>query len=145
MFATAKIRWQAVKGQKLPVLFEPAVLTRTVFPAASLKLVQAAGPRAQELLALETGAFDIELQYQVPVVKKDAESGFVLPAQFGLVNRLALTLANLDVDVLSPQAVSIERKSVGKDTAATLVLAPVNEIWIGWRPRSRDEIGRAHV
>ncbi|MEO6740864.1 MAG: hypothetical protein ABIP20_11460, partial [Chthoniobacteraceae bacterium] len=136
--ATAKIRWQAVKGQRLPLLFEPAVLTKATFPAASLKLVQAGTPRTQQLLAIETGAFDIELQYQVPVVKKDAESGFVLPAQFGLVNRLTLTLANLDVDVVSPQAVSIERKSVGKDTAATLVLAPVNEIWIGWKPRSRD-------
>ena len=64
-----------------------------------MKLVQSGTPRAQQLLAIETGAFDIELQYQVPVVKKDAESGFVLPAQFGLVNRLTLTLANLDVDV----------------------------------------------
>ena len=97
------------------------------------------GPRrAQQLLALESGAFDIELQYQVPVTKKDAESGFVLPAQFGLVNQLTLTLANLDVDVVSPQAVSIERKTAGKDTVATLVLAPVNDIWIGWKPRSRD-------
>src|SRR6185436_10317872 len=49
-----------------------------------------------------------------------------------------LTLANLDVDVGSAQAVSIERKSAGKDTVAALVLAPVNEIWIGWKPRSRD-------
>ena len=94
--------------------------------------------RTQELLALESGAFDIELSYQVPVTKKDTESGFVLPAQFGLVNQLALTLANLDVDVVSAHAVSIERKTAGKDTVAALVLAPVNEIWIGWKPRSRD-------
>ncbi len=72
------------------------------------------GKRAQHLLALESGAFDIEIQYQVPVAKKDAESGFMLPAQFGLVNQLTLTLANLDVDVASPQAVSIERKTVGQ-------------------------------
>ncbi|MEQ1852927.1 MAG: hypothetical protein ABMA01_15215, partial [Chthoniobacteraceae bacterium] len=136
--ATSKIRWQAVKGQRLPLLFEPAVLTKATFPAASLKLVQAGTPRAQQLLAIESGTFDIEIQYQVPVVKKDAESGFVLPAQFGLVNRLSLTLANLDVDVISQHAVSIERKSVGKDTVAALVLAPVNEIWIAWKPRSRD-------
>jgi hypothetical protein len=136
--ATAKIHWQAVKGQRLPLLFEPAVLTRATFPATSLKLVQDGTPRAQQLLALESGAFDIELQYQVPVIKKDTESGFMLPAQFGIVNRLTLKLANLDVDVLSPQAVSVERKSTGKDTVAALVLAPVNEIWIGWKPRSRD-------
>ncbi len=138
--ATAKIHWQAVKGQRLPLLFEPAVLTKATFPNTALKLVQASvGPkRAQHLLALESGAFDIELAYQVPVTKKDAESGFVLPAQFGIVNQLTLTLANLDVDVVSPQAVSIERKTAGKDTTAALVLAPVNEIWIGWKPRSRD-------
>ena len=136
--ATAKIRWQAVKGQRMPLLFEPAVLTKATFPSASLKLVQSGTPRVQQLLAIEGGTFDIELQYQVPVVKKDAESGFVLPAQFGLVNRLTLTLANLDVDVLAQQAVSIERKSTGKDTVAALVLAPVNQIWIGWKPRSRD-------
>ena len=42
------------------------------------------------------------------------------------------------MDVVSPQAVSIERKAAGKDTVATLVLAPANDIWIGWKPRSRD-------
>ncbi len=138
--ATAKIHWQAVKDQRLPVLFEPAVLTKATYPNAALKLVQTgiAPKRTQELLALESGAFDIELSYQVPVVKKDAESGFVLPAQFGFVNRLTLTLVNLDVDVSSPQAVSIDRKTAGKDTTAALVLAPVNAIWIGWKPRSRD-------
>ena len=145
--ATAKVHWQAVKGQRLPLLFEPAVLTRATYPAASLKLVQAAaaGHRAQQLLALESGAFDIELQYQVPVTKKDAESGFVLPAQFGLVNQLTLTLAGLDVDVVSPQAVSIVRKGVGKDTTATLVLTPANDIPIGWKPRSRDVAGEKAV
>jgi hypothetical protein len=137
-FATTKVHWQAVKGQRLPLLFEPAVLTGIHYPAASLKLIQAGQKHAQELLALETGGFDIELQYQVPVTKIDAESGFVMPAQFGLVNQLTLTLVNLDVDVVSPQAVSIERKPVGKDTVAELVLPPVNEIWITWKPRSRD-------
>ncbi len=138
--ATAKIRWQAVKGQQLPVFFEPAVLTQITYPNAALKLVPSniAGRRAQVLLAVESGAFDIELSYQVPVTKKDAETGFVLPAHFGLVNELTLTLSNLDVDVVSPQAVSIERKTAGKDTVAKLVLTPVNDIWVAWKPRSRN-------
>ena len=29
-------------------------------------------------------------------------------------------------------------KTVGKDTVAKLVLSPVNDVWIGWKPRSRD-------
>ncbi len=139
-FATAKLHWHAQKGQRLPVLFEPAVLTHITYPSAALKLVQAAidRKRAQQLLALESGSFDIEMQYQMPVVKQDAGSGITLPAQFGLVNQVTLTLAGLDVDVISPQAVSIERKAAGKDTLATLTLSPINGVWIGWKPRSRD-------
>lgn len=138
--ASAKIHWQAVKGQQLPLLFEPAVLTQATYPDKALKLVtsQAGGHRTQTLLALEDGAFDIELKYQVPVTKKGAENGFELPTQFGLVNDLALTLVNLDVDVVAPQAVSIERKAAGKDTTAKLVLSAENAIWIAWKPRSRD-------
>ena len=138
-FITAKVHWVAVKGQRLPVLFDPAVLTKATVPA-SLKLVtvSVAGKRGQHLLALESGAVDIELQYQVAVAKKDGATGFTLPTQAGLVNTLALTLANLDVDVASPQAVSVSRKSVGKDTTATLTLVPTNEAWIAWQPRSRD-------
>jgi len=74
----------------------------------------------------------------VPVTKKEEESGFALPTQFGLVNQLTLTLANLDVDVVSTRTVFIDRKTVGKDTVAELTLAPVNESWIAWKPRSRD-------
>jgi hypothetical protein len=138
--STARVRWQAQKGQRLPLLFEPAVLTSVRHQPAAMKLVQIrAGSRtAHHLLALESGAFDIEFHYQVPVLKKESESGFALPAQFGLINRITLTLSGLDVDVIAPQAVSIERRPEGKDTAATLILPPANEVWIGWKPRSRD-------
>ena len=42
------------------------------------------------------------------------------------------------MDVLSPQAVSIQRDTAGSNTVATLVLSPVNDAWIAWKPRSRD-------
>jgi hypothetical protein len=74
----------------------------------------------------------------VQVAKRDGDSGFALPTQYGLVNQLKLTLLNLDVDVIASQAVSVQRQASGSNTVATLVLAPVNEAWIGWRPRSRD-------
>src|SRR5207245_7359091 len=54
------------------------------------------------------------------------------------VNRRRLTSVNLDVDVLSPHAVSLQRESAGSNTVATLVLAPASETWIAWKPRSRD-------
>ena len=105
-----------------------------------MKLVQAGvnQRRAQLLLALESGAYGIEFQYQLAVAKKDSESSITLPVQYGLVNQVSVTLLNLDVDVVSPQAVAVERKASGKDTVATLILSPVNDIVVGWRPRSRD-------
>jgi hypothetical protein len=91
------------------------------------------------LLAQESGPFDIELQYQLQVTNtREADSGFVLPTQSGLINELTLTLVNLDVDVFSTQAVSIQRDTAGSNTVAMLVLPPSNDALIGWKPRSRD-------
>jgi hypothetical protein len=56
----------------------------------------------------------------------------------GLINEVQLLLANLDVTVLAPEAVSVGLENTRSNTLATLVLAPVNEAWIGWKPRSRD-------
>ena len=50
--ATAKIRWQAEKGEVLPLLFEPTVLTRLDYPTNALELVQApAGSRSRAAIA----------------------------------------------------------------------------------------------
>ncbi|MGO8925673.1 MAG: hypothetical protein ACLQU3_02080 [Limisphaerales bacterium] len=138
--ATANIRWQAEKGETLPFLFEPTVLTRLDYPTNALQLVQApAGSRpAQQLLARKNGTYDIKVQYEVPVTKKDTESGIASPVPCGLINRLSLTVVNLDVDVLSSQAVSIHRDTAGSNTVATLVLSPANDAWVAWKPRSRD-------
>lgn len=140
VLATAKIRWLAQKGQNLPVLFEPAVLTQITNPNDAWKLVPttANGKRVQQVVAQQSGTFDIEVQYQLQVTKRGTESGFTLPTASGLINELSLTVAGLDVDVLSPQAVSIHREMSGSNTVATLVLSPVADAWIGWKPRSRD-------
>jgi hypothetical protein len=138
--AIVKLRWEAEKGETLPVLMDPAVLTRIVYPTNSLKLLQTppGGRRAQQLLAKKCGVFDITVQYELQVTRRDSESGVALPVPYGLVNRLNLTVANLDVDVLSPQAVSIQREAAGSNTVASVVLSPATDAWIGWRPRSRD-------
>ena len=137
---TANIRWRAEKGGVLPLLFEPTVLTRLEYPTNTLDLVQApAGSRAaQQLQARKKGTFEIKVRYELPVTRKNPESGLALPVPFGLVNRLNLTVVNLDVDVLSPQAVSIQRESAGSNTVAALVLSPVNDAWVAWKPRTRD-------
>jgi len=146
--ATAKIRWQAEKGQLLPLLFEPAVLTHITYADASLALQSVVAStslgdgtnqmRGQQLAAKKSGIFDLELRYQLPVIKHSSATGFFLPIPPGLVNRLNLILANLDVDVLSPQAVSVHRERIGSNTVADLVLPPANKIWVEWKPRSRD-------
>ena len=140
-FATAKIRWNALQGQSLPVLLEPAVLTRITYPTNALKLVQTGQLRKRyELAAVESGSFDIELEYQLQPKARDGGSGFELPTHGALVNELTLTLVNLDVDINAPNAVTVAPQSSGgaSNTVAKLVLPPASEPWIGWRPRSRD-------
>jgi hypothetical protein len=136
--ATAKIHWQAEKGETLPLLFEPAVLTHVSYPK-SLKLESSPGGSrsAQQLVAQSGGVFDIEIQYQLQTARLNGDSGFTLPVPAGLINRATLSLVNLDVDVYSPQAVSVQRSAAGSNTVATLVLAP-GSAWVGWKPRSRD-------
>lgn len=138
--ATAKVRWSAVKGQLLPVLCEPAVLTRMSFPTNMLKLVQqpVGSVRAWQLLALEDGACDIEFSYQIAVGAADQATGFKLATPHGLVNRVTVTVAGKDVDLAPRQAVSVARRSVGNDTVAEIVFAPSPDAWLGWQPRSRD-------
>jgi hypothetical protein len=138
--ATATIHWQAQKGDSLPLLFQPAVLTGVNCPRSiSLEPAPQGSPNAQQLVAESSGDFEITVQYQLQLAKGDsgADNSFTLPVPSGLINRTTLTLANLNVDVFSPQAVSVQRSMSGSNTVATLVLAP-HQPWVGWRPRSRD-------
>jgi len=136
--ATAKIKWQAQRGQALPLLFEPAVLMHVSYPKSlKLEAAPAGSHNAQQLVAQSSGAFDIEVQYQLRITKGDNDSRFDLPVPSGLVNRVTLSLVNLDVDVSSPRAVSVQRATAGSNTVATLVLSP-GDSWIGWNPRRRD-------
>jgi hypothetical protein len=149
--ASLKVRWRAEKGDSLPLLYEPAVLTQISYPTDALKLLQGLATRedwsdagtlpaarAQQLVAKKRGVFEIEAQYQLPVTQHDSQSGFFIPVQYGLINRLKMTVANLDVDVLSPQAAAVECEHTGGNTVASLVLTPARNSWIGWKPRNRD-------
>lgn len=136
--ATAKIHWEAERGEALPLLFEPAVLTHVSFTKGlKLESSPAGSQSSQQLVAQSSGAFDVEVQYQLQTTKLNGDTGFVLPEPSGLINRATVSLANLDVDVYSPQAVSVQRSVSGSNTVAALVLAP-GSAWIGWKPRSRD-------
>jgi hypothetical protein len=149
--AVARIRWHAEKGQVLPALLEPAVLTRMNYPVDALRLERkviagAQAPSAcatnevwgQQLTALKKGQYEIEFQYQVPVVEVGGETGIFLPIQPGLVNRLNLTLVNMDAEIFSPQAVSVRSENGAGNTVAEVALSATQRAWISWKPRSRD-------
>jgi hypothetical protein len=146
VFATAKIRWPALKDQLLPVLYEPAVVTGFDYPSNALTLVQSSvnGKRVYQLLAREAGTHDVEVRYQLAVSRKEGVAGIVVPTQHGIINRLQLTLVGLDAEATSPSAIAIEPASPPTATQARpqsvfhLVLAPVNDAWVSWEPRSRD-------
>ena len=133
------------------MLLEPAVLTHINQLPDSLKLEQASLATSPEnnanqtnrvqlhmIAAQKSGIFDLEIRYELPVFKRNSETGFFLPIRSGLINRLSLSLINLDVDVVSPQAVSTQREEIGSNTVASLVLSAAPEVWVGWKPRSRN-------
>jgi hypothetical protein len=157
-FAIARIRWQGEKGQILPLLSDPAVLTHIQYPADALRLEQQRSPAdheagalgtnqtwIQQVVAKRSGSFELELRYEIPVVKENSQTGFYLPVSSGLINRLDVKLANLDVDIFSPQAISVMRELAGSNTVAHLVLSPACKPWVGWKPRTRDVKGEKPV
>ncbi len=135
VLGAAKIHWQALKGQSLPLLSSNAVLTRVSYLPEAFDLVRT--PEAQKLVARKSGAFDIEARYETRVSSDKDGNGFVLPTPNGLVLQVNLTVANLDVEVESPQAVRVQCEQAGSNTVAKLVLTPA-QTWIGWKPRRRD-------
>jgi hypothetical protein len=139
-FATAKIRWSALKGDVLPVLSEPAVLTQIKYPENALSLVRSItnGRAAQQFVATRAGIYNLEVAYQVNLAKRDQESGFPLPTPHGLVNQVRVTVMDSDVDVVSPNAVAVHREMNASNTVASLVMSPAMNAWVGWKPRSRD-------
>ena len=141
VFATARIRWDAVKGEVLRVLREPAVITGIDLDPAQLKLVRLpdAPAPAYALVALADGRFDVTIHYESEVIEREEAPGFTLPTHHGLINEASLVLVGLHMDIQSPQAAAIEPGPAGTaHTTARLVLAPVDDIWITWKPLRRD-------
>jgi hypothetical protein len=140
--AVARIQWNATNGQVLPLLYPPGVLTEIRYATNALRLFRSTDGAQNGLSfqARQSGTFELELHYQTQTETRDGVTGFVLPTHYGLVNQLSLTLTNLDVDVYSDHAVSVQRLQTVTNTvtAVQLVLAPGAKSWIGWKPRSRD-------
>ncbi len=142
VYGTSRLRWQAIQGQTLPLLHPPGVLTRWQCKADAGRLVQLPFGNAvgHGVMAEKSGMIDIELDYQLPVISREQDRGFALPVQHALVNRMTLVLAGLEADVNAPDAVSVlpGDRAGSTNSVFHLVLAPVADCWIGWKPRSRD-------
>ena len=147
--AVATIRWQGRKGEVLPLLFSPAVLTHVDYPSDAMKLEQIVSGSALDqtktnltlihrLIARKDGLYDLNLHYQTRVVQRNGLPGFYLPVQPGLVNRLKLLVINSEVEVSSTEAIAVNSETQGSNTVATATLAPSPGAWIGWQPRHRD-------
>jgi hypothetical protein len=142
VFGTASFHWNARKGQLLSLLHGAAVITKLEFSRDSARLVQTGtdGQSRPAIMAEKDAVIEIELHYQVAVVVRNGERGFTLPTQHGLVGTLKLALTDLSAEVIAPQAVSIVRDVSGSNALAVfnLVLSPVNDAWIAWKPGTRD-------
>jgi len=140
VFLSARLKWDARKDQVLDFLQAPAVLTTIDFPKDQLKLVQEdQGEKALRLISLKAGPVEVAFTYQLPVTSQDGVNGFQLRNHRGLINQLTLQVDRADIELVSPQAVSIRPgPAAGNTTAFRVALAPVEDAWISWKPLSRD-------
>jgi hypothetical protein len=144
LFVQGRLTWKTEARQQLDFLRAPAVMTRIDLPSKSLQLSETItdGQPVRRLTAREAGRFEIVFQYQVPLPKDQVAHEFRLPTPPGLVNRLTLEMDKADLEVFSPQAISLQttrdERQAGRSTRAELLLAPASEASIGWKPRARD-------
>ena len=136
----ARVDWRAEKGAALPLLEAPGVLTDIRLPDGVRLFSDVRDDGVvRQARAAKAGRYEIAFTYQVAVERRQDESGFHVPTPGGLINRLSLTVAGLDVDVVAPDAVSVTPVAgADRDTRAELVLAPATRPWVGWKPRTRD-------
>ncbi len=138
----SKLTWNAGAGDSVNLLSGAAVLTRIDLDGQPLSLIEAREDGGSLLLlkALQAGAFDVTLEYQVPLGSREGMNGFAVPTPPGLMNRIDLFVDGQPVDLISSDAVSVvplESPATGGNRFR-IVLKPIPNAWIAWRPRRRD-------
>jgi len=140
------IEWTARRaGETLEVLYPPAVATAIdAGQGGGTRAVRAsAAPDAPLLLVADApGRRRVQIDCRLPVGRRGDNEGFLLPAGPALIHRVELMLEDMDVEVVAPEAVSLEQTTGVKEgkpwTKAVALLPPAGRVWIGWKPRSRD-------
>jgi hypothetical protein len=145
VFVQAKMRWTARENQVLDFLHQPAVLTRIDYPRSDLRLIEETvrDHTVYRLVAQRAGEYSIDLEYELALEHQNAAQGFHLPTHDGLVNRLTLALDRADMEIASPEVVSVRSLEIAPEekemkSRFDLVLSPAERAWIAWKPRSRD-------
>jgi hypothetical protein len=135
------IRWNARGNQSIDLLREPGLITHIEHNSSKTRVTDNdASPRTIRLIAIESGEHEIRFDYQVPIPTNHKQRGFNLPTQFGLINKIEITLAEAKSDLLVADAISVTRQD-GPDLNASywrVIPLAKNDIHIQWEPRSRD-------
>ena len=139
---TGTLKWEAKAGSRIQFLSAPAVLKSIDLKDGKLKLAQFTAGKAtsQQLIANEAGVYDVDFEYETRMTQVNGMWGFSVPTQPAMVNRLSLEMRGQELEVTSPDAVSLKH-TFTKDriNKVDLVLPPKPGARVNWKPKARDE------
>ncbi|MEE2947718.1 MAG: hypothetical protein VX392_05325 [Verrucomicrobiota bacterium] len=135
-------KWEAKVGSRIEFLSAPAVLKGIDLKGGKLKLAQFTTGKetSHQLIANEAGVFEVDFEYEARMKRFNNEWGFNVPTQPAMVNRLSLEMRGRELEVTSPDAVSLKHAfSSGSINKVELVLPPKPGARVNWKPKARDE------
>jgi hypothetical protein len=136
------LKWEAKAGSRIQFLAAPAVLKSIDLKGGKLKLAQFTSGKStsQQLIANEVGVYDVGFEYETRMTRVNGEWGFNVPTQPAMVNLLSLEMRGQELEVTSPDAVSLKH-TFTKDRINTvdLVLPPKPNVRVNWKAKARDE------
>ena len=139
---TGTLKWEAKVGSRIQFLAAPAVLKRIDLKGGKLKLAQHTVGKltSHQLIANEAGVYDVGFEYETRMTRVNGEWGFTVPTQPAMVNRLSLEMRGQELEVTSPDAVSLKHTFI-KDriNKVDLVLPPKPSARVNWKAKARDE------
>ncbi|MCJ8329833.1 MAG: hypothetical protein MJH11_07605, partial [Lentisphaeria bacterium] len=136
--ATVKARFKidAVEGKIHQMLYNPYVLIKTNYDSKNFKLEKKR--THYELLCLNTGEFELELEFMIPVFEINKVHNLNLKRAKSFTHNLHLELNDLNVDLSSPSSLYYKAaKLKGKQTVDAL-FSDTKDVEFIWRPKQRE-------
>ena len=139
---TGTLKWEAKAGSRIEFLSAPAVLKSIDLKDGKLKLAQLTVGKttSHQLIANEAGVYDVLFEYETRMTHVNGVWGFIVPTRPAMVNRLSLEMRGRELEVASPDAVSLKH-TFTKDriNKVEMVLPPKPGARVNWKPKARDE------